>query len=120
MTAKKYQQPSLNISEAEWQTVVIDLAHAFGYRCVHWRPARVLRDGIETYETPVGGDGKDFPDCIFFKKDHPVIYAELKSEDGKVRPGQQEWLELIASCSMAEAFLWKPSDYEEVIRVLSQ
>ena len=51
-----------------------------------------------------------FPDLVLV---HPqrkrLIFAELKSEQGRVTPAQQEWLTALTMCGqMAE--VWRPSD----------
>jgi len=50
-----------DISEADFQTRVIDLARQLGWRVAHFRKTRVQRkDGSTFWETPVAADGKGF------------------------------------------------------------
>jgi len=46
-----------------------------------------------------------------------VIYAELKTDKGKVRPEQQEWLDTMADCGQ-EVYVWRPGDFEQIVEIL--
>ena len=46
------------------------------------------------------------------------ILAELKSDKGKVTPQQQEWLDDLARCPGVEVWLWRPSDFEQIVEIL--
>lgn len=105
------------MSEAEFSKIVIDIAQLNGFRVAHFRAAKVTRGGVEKYETPIAADGKGFPDLVLAKAGRPVIYAELKSESGKVRPEQVEWLELLR-LTPSQVFVWRPSQLDEITRIL--
>lgn len=47
-----------------------------------------------------------------------LVFAELKSEKGKVTEHQERWLGLLEACPGVEVFLWRPSDLERVAEVL--
>lgn len=79
------------MTERELQDAVIELAQLLGWRCAHFRPARVMRGGRETYETPFAADGKGFPDLVLVRAGR-LIFAELKSAKGVVSPEQAEWI----------------------------
>lgn len=79
------------MTEREFQTQVIQLAHLYGWRVAHFRPARVLRNGKETWETPVAADGKGFPDLVL-AKNGVVLFRELKTDTGTVSDEQRVWL----------------------------
>lgn len=61
---------------------------------------------------------RGFPDLVLA---HPgkkrIIYAELKSEKGKVTPEQQRWLDALRQCGQ-EVYVWRPADIEEIARLL--
>jgi hypothetical protein len=46
-----------------------------------------------------------------------VIFAELKSEKGKLMLGQKDWFELLEQCDIG-VDVWRPSDLENVLVVL--
>uniref|UniRef100_A0A6M3L386 VRR-NUC domain-containing protein n=1 Tax=viral metagenome TaxID=1070528 RepID=A0A6M3L386_9ZZZZ len=113
---KKYL--SGNISEADWQNTVIDLARLGKWRCAHFRSVRVQRkDGSVYYQTPVQADGAGYPDLCMVKGNR-LIYAELKREGGKATSEQIEWLEALSKVPGVECYIWEPSDYEDVKWIL--
>jgi len=101
------------ITEEAFLGQVIDLAHLYGWRVAHFRPARTKYG----WRTAVAGDGAGFPDCVLVRPPR-LIFAELKSENGKVQPKQQEWLDILAQCPGAEVYLWRPSDFEQIVDIL--
>ena len=46
------------------------------------------------------------------------IFAELKSDKGKLTPHQEEWLALLNQCTSVEAYCWKPDQLEEIAGIL--
>jgi len=62
-----------------------------------------------------------FPDiCMVNAKKGRLIFAELKSDKGKVTPKQQEWLDDLLSLGgyVPEVYLWRPSDMDEIWEIL--
>lgn len=59
-----------------------------------------------------------FPDEVLV---HPgrrlLLFRELKSADGKVRPEQARWLEALTACA-ADADLWRPCDLDAIEALL--
>lgn len=109
--------PSLKISEAEFQQLVIDLAHFCGYKVAHFRGVRVQRkDGTVYYQTPVEVDGVGWPDLILARPGR-LIFAEIKSEKGQLSLEQEAWLKLLDTAG-GESYIWKPSEYEDIQMVL--
>ena len=103
------------VSEAAFTDSVIKQAQFLGWRTAHFRPARVQRGDDVSYRTPVQGDGKGFPDLVLVR--WRVIYAELKSEKGVIEVEQVKWLDALDRSGM-RAYLWRPSDIEEITRIL--
>lgn len=99
---------TLQPTEAEWQRTVIECAQLHGWRVAHFRPARTDRG----WRTPVQADGAGFPDLVLARYGE-LIFAELKSERGKVRPEQADWLDHLEGQGR-EVHLWRPSDWPEV------
>ena len=60
---------------------------------------------------------KGFPDSTIIKVPR-LIFAELKSENGKLAPAQEEWLELLRQCTTVEVYVWKPHQIEEIAEIL--
>jgi len=46
-----------------------------------------------------------------------VIFAELKSEKGKMTPEQQQVFDELKACGQ-EVYLWRPGDIEDIARIL--
>jgi hypothetical protein len=112
------------MSEADWQRSVIDVAMRLGWRC-HFLPDGVWTALYERYKRrgrPSGIDlaSSGFPDLVLCHAESGrLIFAELKSQSGKVRPTQQEWLDDLAACGIS-VYVWRPSAMDDVIAVLSQ
>ncbi len=103
-------------NEAEFQQQVIDYAHSHGWLVAHFRSVKVqTRSGIR-YQTPVQADGAGFPDLVMVRE--RIVYAELKSAKGKHTPAQERWLQVLTDAD-GEAYLWFPSDWSNIERLLS-
>jgi hypothetical protein len=104
------------MTEAEFQTQVIEIARYRGWMVMHQRPAQI-RTG--RWITAVQGDA-GFPDLVLAR---PVagdlIFAELKKEGGRVSALQKAWIRTL-SLTGAEAYIWYPSDLTEIITRLSR
>ena len=105
-------------TETQFQAAVIEYAQLAGWRVAHFRSVRVQRaDGSYYYATPVAADGEGFPDLVLVRD--RVVYAELKAQRGQPRPDQRVWLDVLASAG-AEAYLWRPSDWPDIERILAR
>jgi hypothetical protein len=100
MTTARHQL-DLAMTEAQWQTTVIDLAYAHHWRVYHTFDSRRSYPG--------------FPDLVLVRD--RIIYAELKSEKGRVTLTQQEWIDDLNGAG-GEAHIWRPSDFDEVKQIL--
>jgi hypothetical protein len=47
-----------------------------------------------------------------------LIVAELKAERGRLSPHQRRWLEAFRAVRTVEAYVWRPRNWDEAIRVL--
>lgn len=95
------------ITEKQFEAQVKDLAKLLGWKYYHtWR----------SIHSPAG-----FPDVVMVRNGL-VIFAELKSEKGKMSEAQEQWideLKVVANHSLGVmAFVWKPSDWEEIVSIL--
>lgn len=105
----------MEITEKQLEAQVKDLAKLFGWKYYHtWR----------SIHSPAG-----FPDGVMVRPPR-LIFAEFKSERGKVSLKQQEWLEILKQCQklillshtqtlmMPEVYLWRPHMIEEIAGIL--
>lgn len=115
---------ALTMTEAQLQAAVIDAAHTFGWRVHHVKPARTP-DG--KYLTRIQGD-PGFPDLVL-ARDGFIIFAELKSDRGRLTDTQTGWLsELNPHGGHAFQFdhrrvaveVWRPEDWTSghIVRML--
>ncbi len=92
------------VTERAFQGQVLELAAVFGWRAFHPHDSR--------------GSQRGFPDLSLVRGGR-LVFAELKSEVGRVRPEQREWLAALAGVGGGvEAFLWRPSDLGSIVAVL--
>src|SRR3972149_6016351 len=112
-------------SEADFASWFEDWLPVHGYKFAHFRPARVMRNGKETYETPVSGNAKGLPDYYVW---HPerrphlgfrgsAFWVELKSEKGKLSEAQIECIKSLRA-SGAQVFIWRPDDRADIERLV--
>lgn len=93
---------------------MIDLAHALGWIVAHFRAAKTERG----WRTPVQADGNGFPDLVMSSwRQGRVVYAELKSNNGKLSPEQQMWISHLEHAGQ-EAYTWRPCDWDQIVRIL--
>lgn len=59
-----------------------------------------------------------FPDLVMVRKSR-LIFAELKSEKGKLSKEQETWLASLRLTAV-EVYCWRPSDWSEIQRVLAE
>lgn len=88
--------------EDPFQARVIALAELCGFRVYHTHDSRGSQEG--------------FPDLVMIRGPRQIV-AELKREGEKPTPEQLAWLYAFGGCG-AEVFVWRPSDWDEVVRVL--
>ena len=106
---------ALKITEDQFQSTVIEAAQALGWKVAHFRPAKTDKG----WRTPVQADGKGFPDLVMVRThDGRIIFAELKSDEGKLSDDQQDWLNSLDATGKVEVFTWRPRDWDEIERIL--
>lgn len=107
-------------SEADFQKQVIQLANLCGWRVAHFRKVRVQRKTGQTtqtyWETPVGADGKGWPDLVLVRKGE-IIFAELKVGKNTATPEQVQWLDELRETGAA-AGVWRETDWDTIVEVL--
>ena len=104
-----------DITEAEWQEQVHQLATMLGCRVMHVR--RSIGKGKRwTTATSVVG----WPDLFIWNPSAGWhLVAELKSESGKTTAEQDEVLASLREAGLP-AYVWRPSDLEAVRDVLQR
>lgn len=84
---------------------VLDMARLLGVLAAHFRPA-LSQSG--KWHTAVGGDGTGYPDLTIVGPTG-VLFRELKSERGVLRPEQKTWIARL-SVAGADVDVWRPRD----------
>ena len=100
---REKDQTSWNPTEKAFQAWVLQLARTHNWAAYH------------TYNSQRSEPG--FPDLVL-AKDARLIFAELKTNTGKVSPRQEHWLRLLAMTS-AEVYLWRPRQIDCITHILS-
>lgn len=103
-----------NLSERAFQREVLRYAKQRGWKAFHASRAQ-YKSG--QWATPYGGDGKGFPDLLLLRNDR-LIVAELKAQSGTLRQEQREWLNAFHSLPCAEVYVWRPADWQAILRIL--
>ncbi len=96
--------PVPSVTEAQFLRQVIDLASILGWSNYHPWLSRFSPRG--------------FPDLVLVRPPR-LIFAELKSETGKVTADQERWLELLRGCGVP-AVGWRPSDLDAIAKDLAR
>lgn len=107
----------LAMSETLWQATVVDLAIMLGWTCLHHNDSRREVVNQSTGERKLVGDrdAAGLPDWLFLRE--RIVFAELKREQGKTTPQQDAVIAAIRRAG-GEAWVWRPSDWPEVVLAL--
>lgn len=97
------------ITENQFAARIIAYATLRRWHVVHYRPARTATG----WKTPIIGH-RGAPDLLM-ARDSVVILAELKSQKGAMRPGQDAWGKAIGPDQYR---LWRPSDWDQIMEEL--
>lgn len=98
-------------SEAAFQQKVINYALFKGWRMYH------PPDNVPSKRGKVQRVTAGYPDLTLVRE--RVLFAELKSEKGRVKPEQREWHDALRDAG-AEVYIWRPSDWEHIEVVLAE
>lgn len=102
------------VDEKTFQQAVVDLARTCGWLSYHTLDSR--------------GSVSGFPDLVL-ARDGQIVFAELKTEHGTLRPEQARWLEALRGveheCQHAhsdlggvDTYLWRPSSWDAIVERL--
>lgn len=109
LTARDHQLRA--VTEARHQKTVEGLLRVNGWRFYHAPDNRPGRNGA------VQNIRAGFPDLLAVRGAR-ALAIELKRQTGKTTPEQDDWLRDMAAAGM-ETYVWRPSDMEEIARVLA-
>ena len=93
------------VSEKDFMATVKDLATLNRWCYYHTHNSRRSDSG--------------FPDVVLVRPPR-VIFAELKSMHGRMSKQQTAWEEELTRCPGVEYFIWRPDDWEEIVKVLAR
>lgn len=92
------------VTEKALQQAVIDAARRLGFRCYHTFDSRRSTPG--------------FPDAVLLKGDRCLVF-EFKTERGRVRPEQAEWIAAFNEAGIP-ARIVRPADLDDVLATLQE
>lgn len=93
------------LPEKQFQAQILDLARLSGFLVYHTHDARRSAPG--------------FPDLVLVRPPL-VLFAELKTDTGRLRPEQRLWLDALGRCESVESVLWRPGDWKRIEKVLKR
>ena len=94
----------VRMDEKTFQKAIKNFAQDLGYLHYHTHDPR--------------GSEPGYPDSTISKGGR-LIYAELKSAKGSLSNDQREWINALINVQGVECYVWKPKDWQDIIRVLA-
>lgn len=85
------------VTEAQFQQAVLEMAQRLGWLCYHVYDSRRSVPG--------------FPDIVSVHPHHGVVFLELKTVKGRVRPEQQRWIDTLSAVGQ-RAYIVRPTDMD--------
>ena len=92
------------VTEASWQSTVVDLAALTGWYVYHNPDSRRSQAG--------------FPDLCLIRAPR-ILFMELKRENGRLSADQKEVIDQLDRCPGVEVHVARPSDWSLVVEWLS-
>jgi hypothetical protein len=102
VTGQRISNP-LVMTEAQWQSRVIDYGRLRGWRIFHPYDSRRSAAG--------------FPDLSMVRSGR-LLLVELKSTTGRLTRDQCAWLADLDAVAAIETYVWRPADWPTVLEVL--
>jgi VRR-NUC domain len=95
----------ITLTEREFQRQVVDLARILGWDFIYHAQLAKWSE-------------KGWPDLVLVRvRDHRLVFAELKTDKGKLTPRQEEVLAMLRAVS-DDVHVWRPSDLDAITTVL--
>jgi hypothetical protein len=109
--------PVFRITERAFERQIIAYAELRGWRVFKDRATNMPRS-CKVCKAPIrtARNAAGLPDLILVRRPR-VVWAELKSERGKLSDEQRAWLMDLAACEQ-EVYIWRPSEWKDLERVL--
>ena len=102
----KTERQKIKVTEADLREQIRDLCKLFGWRFLFtWTSIHSPKGMLDLF--------------LINAEQKRVIFAELKSEKGKMTPEQQQVFDELKACGQ-EVYVWKPHDIENIARLLKQ
>jgi hypothetical protein len=97
------------MNEKSFMGMVVELMRLSGFLVYH------------TYDSRRSEAG--FPDLVAIRQQPSSLFArllfvELKTDKGALSTAQIRWLQLLNLVPCVEVFVWRPSDFDEIKKVL--
>jgi hypothetical protein len=96
--------PMGDASERLFQDKVEQIAKMNGWLIFHASP-HMVRPGVWR------SDGKGFPDLVLCHPSRGLIFAELKSQEGRLSHEQKLWAEALLNAGV-EHYVWRPNQLD--------
>ena len=91
------------MTEETFQLSVIQVAKDMGWLLFHDFDSRRSTAG--------------FPDLVMTRNGR-TIFAELKSQKGRIRTEQKQWIAELEKTQGVEVYLWRPSNMDQIVETL--
>jgi hypothetical protein len=102
------------MKESYFQSQVVMLAKLHGWLVMHTRTVEI-RPGV--WKTPLTGHS-GYPDLTLAHQYRGVIFAELKSDIGRISTKQKAWHETLTAAGQ-EVHVWRPKDLDAISKRLA-
>jgi len=102
-------------SERAFQSAVMEMARLRGWSAWHMHDSRrQIRPGVFVGDRDASG----VPDLLLAHERYGVVFAELKSDTGRLRDSQRTALYALQRAG-ARVYVWRPGDMTEIARVFA-
>ena len=104
----------MGMLEAQFKNSVIEIATRYGWLVHHDLPAMNSRG---KWATHIQGDS-GFPDLVLLNSKGVLVFAELKTDTGRLSKQQEQWLDRL-DLSACIVQVWRPNQMPVIIKFLA-